>query len=47
MLRQHIKKLELQPTLFAEMLALKPRSSRRPRHRSHAATPPNNRMHQI
>jgi hypothetical protein len=47
MLRQHIKKLKLRPTLFAEMPALKPRSSRRPRLRCHAAAPPNNMMHQI
>jgi hypothetical protein len=47
MLRHHIEKLELQPALFAEMPALMPRNRRRPRHRSHAAAPPNSRIHQI
>jgi hypothetical protein len=47
MLRHHIEKLELQPALFAEMPALMSRSRRRPRHRSHAAAPPNSRIHQI
>jgi hypothetical protein len=47
MLRHHIEKLELQPALFAEMPVLMSRSSRRPRHQSYAAAPPNCRMHQI
>jgi hypothetical protein len=45
MLRHHIEKLELQPALFAEIPALMSLSNRRPRHRSHAAAPPNCRKH--
>jgi hypothetical protein len=47
MWRQHAEKHKLQPTLFAEMPASKLHRSRRPRHQSHAAAPPNNMMHQI